>query len=145
VYRWVEHTGEVELRIDASSEEAVFADALAAFTELVGDDADDSDDGDGDDGDGDGLGSERREIELEGDDRDLLLVDWVNEFVYLADTGRFVPERISELELEHGRLRAIVRGHRGDPRPLVKAVSLHGLEYEHEREGRWRARLVLDV
>jgi SHS2 domain-containing protein len=131
VYRWVEHTGEVELRIDAASEEAVFADALAAFAELVG-------------GDG-GPDFERREVELEADDRGLLLADWLNELVYLADANQFVPERISELELERGRLRAIIRGHRGDPRPLVKAASLHGLEYGCEREGRWRARLVLDV
>jgi SHS2 domain-containing protein len=136
VYRWVEHTGEVELQIDAASEEAVFADALAAFAELVG----------GDGGDG-GPDSERREVELEADDRGLLLADWLNELVYLTDAGQFVPERISELELELacGRLRAIIRGHCGDPRPLVKAASLHRLEYVREREGRWRARLVLDV
>jgi SHS2 domain-containing protein len=88
---------------------------------------------------------ERREIELEGDDRGLLLADWLNELVHLVDAGQFVPERIGELELDRGRLRAIVRGHRGDPRPLVKAASLHGLEYVCEREGRWRAQRVLDV
>jgi SHS2 domain-containing protein len=131
VYRWVEHTGELELRVDAATEEAVFADALAAFAELVDDEH--------------GLDSERREIELEGDDRGLLLVDWLNELVYLADSDQFVPDRLSELQLEDGRLRASVRGSRGNPRPLVKAVSLHRLEYGHERGGGWRARLVLDV
>jgi SHS2 domain-containing protein len=131
VYRWVEHTAELELRIDAPTEEGLFADALAAFVELVDDEG--------------GPDSEERKIELEGDDRGLLLADWLNELVYLADVDRFVPGRLSELELDGGRLRATVRGRRGDPRPLVKAVSLHGLEYEHEGETGWRARLVLDV
>ena len=35
-YRWVEHTAEVEVEIEAESEEAVFADALQALGELVG-------------------------------------------------------------------------------------------------------------
>jgi SHS2 domain-containing protein len=131
VYHWVEHAGELELRIEARSEEAVFADALTAFAELVGDDG--------------GPESEQREIELEGDERDLLLVDSLNELVYLADAERFAPARLSRFELEGRRLRATVRGRRGDPRPLVKAVSLHDLEYEHDRDTGWRARLVLDV
>lgn len=131
VYRWVEHTGELELWIAASTETGVFADAFAAFVELVGDDGEPA--------------PERREIELEGDDRDLLLADWVNELVYLADADDFVPAVLSSLELGGARLHATVRGRRGHPRPLVKAVSLHGLEYGQARDAGWRARLVLDV
>lgn len=131
MYRWIEHTGELELLIEAPTEEAVFADALAAFAELIGDDG--------------GPDSERREVTLEEDDRDLLLADWLNELGYLADAEQFVPTHLSELELEGGSLRATVNGHRGEPRPLVKAVSLHGLEYRSGLDTGWRARLVLDV
>ena len=37
MYRWVEHTAELQLEIDAPEEEAVFADALAALAELLED------------------------------------------------------------------------------------------------------------
>jgi SHS2 domain-containing protein len=131
VYRWIEHTGELKLLIEASTERAIFAEALAAFAELVGDDG--------------GPDFEWREVELEGDERGVLLADWLNELVYLADAEQFVPAQLSGLELEDGRLRATVRGRRGEPRPLVKAVSLHGLEYERRPDASWRARLVLDV
>jgi SHS2 domain-containing protein len=131
VYRWVEHTGEVELQIDARTEQGVFADALAAFGELVGD--------------GDGGDTDRRDIELDAASRELMLADWLNELVYLADTDGFVPTRLGELELEGGGLRATVRGHGGDPTPLVKAACLHGLEYRPTPEGGWHARVVLDV
>jgi SHS2 domain-containing protein len=131
VYRWVEHTGELELRIEAPTEEAVFTDALAAFAELVGDPV--------------GPASERREVELADDDRGLLLAEWLNELVYLADAEGFVPERADALDLGSGRLRAAVIGRRGDPSPLVKAVTLHGLRFASEDGGPWRARLVLDV
>jgi SHS2 domain-containing protein len=130
VYRWVDHTAELELRIEAPTEEALFADALAAFAELAGD--------------GGGPSPERREIELEAGDRGLLLVDWLNELVYLADAHGFVPDSLVELELADGCLRATVRGRRGEPRPLVKAASLHGVEYTGDGT-RWQARLVLDV
>jgi SHS2 domain-containing protein len=133
VYTWVDHTGELQLRIEAPTEEAVFADALLAFAELVGD------------GDGGGQGPEHREIELEDDERALLLADWLNELIYLADRDRFVPSGLSELELGSSGLRAVVRGRRGDPRPLVKAASLHNLEYGPADGPGWRARLVLDV
>jgi SHS2 domain-containing protein len=130
VYRWAEHTGELVLRIEAPSEAAVFAEALAAFSELAGD--------------GEGPSSAEREIVLVGEDRELLLADWLNELVYLADAEGFVPERVTELGLEPGGLHGRVRGHNGEPAPLVKAASLHGLEYGR-MNGAWRARVVLDV
>src|SRR5918994_2065621 len=37
MYRWVEHTGELELHVEAESPTGVFSEALQAFAELVGD------------------------------------------------------------------------------------------------------------
>ena len=129
MYRWVEHTAELELEIAASSEAAVFAEALEALAELV---------------DGKNGSPVTREIELEADDRAMLLVEWLDELVYLSEVERFVPERISALELREGKLRATVEGHRGKPRHLVKAVTLHRLELGQDDDG-WHARVVLDV
>ncbi len=131
MYRWIEHTAELELSIEAPDEPAVFADAFAAFVELVRD--------------GDGPDGEQREIELHAGERDLLLVDWLEELVYLADAQGFVPGELVELALEDGRLRAVVRGHRGEPSALVKAVTRHRLAFEPDGREGWRARLVLDV
>jgi SHS2 domain-containing protein len=72
VYEWVEHTSELELEIEAATEGAVFLEALEAFAELVA--AEPSAD------------SERRELELRGDDRESLLVAWLDELVFLAET-----------------------------------------------------------
>ena len=136
VYRWIEHTGELELAIEAPAEPAVFADAFAAFVELVGDDG--------------GLAPnpkeiEQREIGLVGDERDALLAAWLDELVYLADSQQFVPDDVIDLQLAAGGLRATVRGHRGEPRGLVKGVTWHRLAFEPSESGGWRARVVLDV
>lgn len=130
MYRWVEHTGELELHVEAHSAADVFADALAAFAELVGD---------GSPGE-----PARREIELEAADQATLLTEWLGELVYLAETQGLVPERVTGFELAGARLRATVEGHVGQPPHLVKAVTYHGLELVREGEG-WRARVVLDV
>ncbi|HZT53524.1 MAG TPA: archease [Gaiellaceae bacterium] len=130
MYRWGEHVGELELELEAPTEPALFRDAFAAFCELAG-------------GDGETDG-EQRTIELEGGDRGGLLADWLDELVYLADAEQFVPERLVELRLDDGRLRAVVRGHRGAPSCLVKAVTRHRLAFE-PAPGGWWARVVLDV
>lgn len=129
-YRWVEHTAELELELEAATESAVFLEALDVFAELVAGDR--------------SVDSERREIELRGDDRASLLAAWLDELVFLAETESFVPERVTELELEDRGLRATVRGYIGEPRHLVKGVTLHRLEFAPHAEG-WRARVVLDV
>ena len=130
MYRWVEHTGELELHVEAQSPEGVFAEALAAFAELVGDGP---------------VGEPARyEIELEAADQATLLAEWLGELVYLAETQGLVPERVAGFDLEGTRLRATVEGRLGQPPHLVKAVTYHGLELVREGEG-WRARVVLDV
>jgi SHS2 domain-containing protein len=129
-YEWVEHTGELELRVTAASAEAVFADALAAMHELL------ASDGSGE--------SAEREVTASGPDRATLLAEWLNELLYLAESERFVPERIASMKLSEGELTATVEGRHGTPSPLVKAVTYHRLELR-ERDGKWTGQVVLDV
>jgi SHS2 domain-containing protein len=56
-----------------------------------------------------------------------LLAEWLDELVYLTDAQRFVPENLVELRIDGGLLHAVVRGRRGEPSALVKAVTRHGL------------------
>jgi SHS2 domain-containing protein len=130
VYRWIEHTGELELSIEAPTEAEVFVDGLGALAELLGEEG--------------GGGHARHEISLAAADRAVLLADWLEELVFLAETEDLVPERVERLELGDASLRAVVEGRRGGPPHLVKAVTHHGLEFRRAN-GRWRARAVLDV
>ena len=130
MFRWAEHTAELELQIEASSEAAVFEEALIAFAELLGD------------GGGDPM---TRELEVEAEESSMLLVEWLSELVYLSEAEQFVPAQIASLELANGRLRATLEGHRGEPRHLVKAVTLHRLALWQDEAAGWHARVVLDV
>ena len=129
MHRWVEHTAELELQIDAATEEGVFVEAAEALSELLGARAQG--------------GPARREVEATAPDRPALLAGWLNELVFLSEQG-FVPERVVALDLGNAGLRATVEGRAGEPRSLVKAVTYHRLRLEPEGV-RWRGRVVLDV
>jgi SHS2 domain-containing protein len=130
VYRWVEHTAELELHIDAPTAEKVFEEALAAYAELVADGTEEE--------------AVVHELWLTAPDRAALLARWLEELIYLAETEDFVPRKVLSLDVGSQELRARVEGLAGSPRPLVKAVTYHGLELSRRERG-WRARLVLDV
>ena len=136
MYRWLEHTAELGLLIEAASDEDVFREALVAFGELVG-----GGNGNGDAGKGEPLDVP---VALGAATVADLLVAWLEELVFLAETEELIPDEAHELRLEPGELRALVRGRRAAPRPIVKAVTYHGLEFAREG-GRSRAHVVFDV
>jgi SHS2 domain-containing protein len=134
MYEWRSHTAEIELAIRASTEEEVFADAVAAFAELVATDQRQVTD----------CYKEEREVVLEGADRASLLVEWLQEVIFLADTESFVAERAVDLHLEARSLAATLVGRRAPFDPIVKAATYHGLQFARHGD-MWHARVVLDV
>jgi SHS2 domain-containing protein len=130
MYRWVDHTAEVELEIDAAGEAEVFADALGALAELLGCGGD--------------RPTDARTLALSEPDRALLLAAWLEELTYLGESQGFVAVAIDELVLSPDGLHARVRGAIDEPPPLVKAVTLHRLLFEPGGSG-YVARVVLDV
>lgn len=128
-----EHTGEVQIRIEAPTLGELFAEAGRALMNVMG-------------------GASPRTVEgppttvtVHSIDRDALLVDWLNELVYLVETerklyGEIFVERISDRELT-----ATVRGADApELRTLVKAASFFGLAIA-ERASGYTATVVLDV
>lgn len=129
----MEHTGELEVEIEAPTERGVFEDGFEAMRELLG----------GEGGTGDAP-ARSREVSLAGTDRAALLAEWLAELAFIAESEGLVPERLAALELAEDGLRALVEGSAGTPPHLVKAATYHRLALER-REAGWRATVVLDV
>jgi SHS2 domain-containing protein len=129
-YRWGEHVGELELRLDAADEQGVFAAAVGAMGELLGDDG--------------GETQEWFELAAGGDDRATLLAAWIEELVFLAERDGVIPVTVRDIALEPDSVSARLGGYRGHPPHLVKAVTYHRLTFEPSENG-WSANLVLDV
>jgi|SRR5215211_1874643 len=134
MHQWVDHTAELELRIEAASERAVFDEALEALRELLSERTEPGASGP----------PASFEIAASAPDRATLLAEWLSELVYLVETEGFLSERAERLELIGDALDATVSGRRSNPSHLIKAVTYHRLAME-EQGGTWRATLVLDV
>lgn len=93
--------------------------------------------------------AEAREVSAFGEAPDLLLVNWLNELLYLHDVEGFGVHDVETPRLHGDRVHARVFGEPVDPARhprgiLVKAATLHGLEVVEGRAAA-RARVVLDV
>ena len=131
MYRWVEHTAEVELELRAGGERELLTDALRALAELLGDG-------------GDQERGERREVNVAAPDRAALLAAWLEELTFLAESEGFVATGAESMELGRDSLHAVVTGYIGNPPPLVKGITYHRLQFEPSESG-YVGRVVLDV
>ena len=130
MYRWVEHTSEIELLIEDESPEAVFAEAMVALGDVLGDARD-----------GEPV---THEIRIAAADQAALLAAWIDELVYLAETDGFIAQRLERFDLDDAELTAVVGGERSVPQSRIKAATYHKLEMR-QIDGAWHARVVLDV
>ena len=129
----LEHTAEVKLRVRAPSLGDLLAEAGRALGAAE-------------------LGRARaapdgpwRRVEVRSADRDALLVDWLNELIYLAETERWVPVEFEMEAVTPTALRARARGVRVAATPArVKAATFHGLRIAETPSG-LEADVILDV
>src|SRR3990172_5168482 len=93
---------------------------------------------------------EQRELALEDENLEALLVDWLLELLFLTETEGLVFRRFSVEELSDRRLRARVWGERFDPERhrshnvMVKAVTHYLLEIGRE-DGGYRVQVLFDI
>jgi SHS2 domain-containing protein len=130
-YRFLDHTAELILELDAPTREGVLAEATAAMGELLG-------------AEGETHAAMTRAIRVTAPDDAALLAAWIEELVFLAETEGLVPARAEGIVVEEGVATGLVRGARGTPPHLVKAVTYNELELRPQGEG-WVGRAVLDV
>ncbi len=91
---------------------------------------------------------DRREVVVEADDLEGLLVAWLNELLLLLNADGFLPVECTVRELTDQRLRAEVAGEPVDAarhrfRLDVKAATYHQLQIHKNDE--WQARVIFDV
>ena len=92
---------------------------------------------------------ESREVRAQGDTREALLVNWLNECLYVHDIEGFVVNRIEVLLFEATKVHALLWGEEVDPKrhrvgTIVKAATFHDLQIR-QTDGGWEIRVVLDI
>jgi SHS2 domain-containing protein len=131
-----EHTADIGLVARGATLEELFSNAAMGLVDLIVDPA--------------GLQEERSlHLSVTAQDRDALLVRWLNELLYVLDTTGFVPKRTRvTLEDETGMAADLwgeqVNRDRHVLRRMVKAATYHGLRIT-QTHGAWEARIILDL
>lgn len=132
-HRFLDHTSEITLHVGAPDWPGLLAQAGKGLAELLLQEAPAEPDGDW------------RLLEVSSHDRESLLVDWLNEIIYVAETGRWVPLEIEVPEASEAHLKARARGVTVEESPtLVKAATFHGLHVRDLVEG-LEAEVILDI
>jgi len=136
LYRIIDHTADMGFEVKGDSKEKVFETAARAFFEIMW------------------VTKDRREskpeiIEVTGSDIKELMVNFLEEFLYLYDAKGLICTDINVEKVSKTKLNAIAW-----LKPFVekqnreilgvKAVTYHQL-YIGEKNGRWTARIFLDI
>jgi SHS2 domain-containing protein len=146
-YEFLDHTADVAVELFADSREALFAEALRAFTDTVTDlDTVDPEEG--------------HDLEVEAESLEELLVEWLGELVYRFDVDGLLFSDVKGVAIEETGVgyrltgRALGEPYDEERHPLaveVKGVTYHGLAVEGPGEGDegdedgWRGQVVFDV
>ena len=131
----IDHTADIGIIAYGRDEKEVFATAAYAMFSLIAEL----------DGVDDAL---CREIEVTADDKEALLVAWLNELLYLFDVEHIIFSGFEVINLEEHRLRANAHGEKFDPlrhvlKTQVKAATYHMLKME--KGNGFRAQIIFDV
>ena len=132
-HEFLHHTSELVLRVRARSVAMLCAEAGRALGALFREEVDSAERGD------------RREFDLRALDGEALLVDWLNELIYVAETDRWIPTTCEARGESERHVRFRCEGARiAAPPTRVKAATHHGLRIEPVPGG-FQAEVILDV
>lgn len=131
-YELLEHTADLALRVYGRDLRELFANAaFAMFSQLA---------------DIEHIEAPiSRQVAVEGVDYESLLVNWLNELLYLHDTKREVYASFDIDELTPHRLKATVHGDKNQEiHTVIKGATYHDLAIAQTPEG-YEATIVFDV
>jgi SHS2 domain-containing protein len=128
-----EHVGEERLIVRGTTMGDVFLEAARGLTELYGRLEHPTED------------PRWRTIEVSAANRADLLVEWLNELIFLAESGHWVPTTFVVEAALPTRFRARARGVRVPGAPSqIKAATWHDLRFDCH-DGMFEAEVTLDV
>jgi len=132
----LDHTADIGLVVHGENLKALFENAGEAFFHLITD-----------------LRKVKRRIErkidIGGERLDRLMVDWLNELLYLHDIENLLFRGFKVESVGEDGLKAMAKGEAFQEgvhviKTEVKAVTYHQIEVRQEK-GRWRARVIIDL
>lgn len=134
-YEQIDISGDVGLRVWGGSMEELFMNAAEGMFNLITDTSVMKE-------------TEGKEITVEAGSAEDLLINWLNELVFLFDTYGFVGKTFSVVQ-DNNKLTAKISGGIFNPdvnesRLLIKAATYHRLSLKNNNSG-WEAVVIFDI
>jgi SHS2 domain-containing protein len=135
-FRFIDHTGDVGVVVFGRSLKELFKHAAESFFHILTELENIQE-------------IKSRKVSLQAYGLEELIVDWLNEFIYLFDTQSLLFRRFEIEKLNNCSLEATVWGEKYEEgrhpiKTLIKAVTFHQLQIEEEN-GNWKAQLIFDL
>jgi SHS2 domain-containing protein len=131
-FQEIEPTADWAFRAHGRDLAQLFANAARGMFELQG-------------STGSGETSVARAVAVSGADRETLLVNWLNELLYLQEAQHETYSRFEILEISDTHLEARVYGQPYRPEgKMIKAATFNDLMVRQSKNG-WEATIVVDV
>jgi len=137
-YEFLEHTADVKFRANGTSWDEMFSNAASALNETIR-------------GNIKILELEEKNFEVDGKDLEILLHNFLEEFVFLLDAKDFLVSRIKFIKVEiigdGGKISCVVVGDKAQNYKFtndVKAITFNEMIVKEEN-GRYFCKVVLDV
>ena len=135
-FEFIDHTGDIGIRVFGENREEIFQHAAEALFAVITD-----------------LDTieprETRDITVEADGWEALLVSWLSEFIYLLDTQQMLFRNFTILSLDENRIavRADGEPYNEDKHPIkttVKGATYHQLRIFRQGDV-WVGEVILDI
>lgn len=134
-FEFLEHTADIGIRAFGRTLEETFENAALAMFSLIADLSNVEE-------------KKPYRLEVEGEDRESLLVEWLNELIYFLETENVLLKRFKVEEIGETHLVATAYG---EPLDLekhavgvqIKATTYHMLKVSHNQY--WEAQVIFDV
>jgi SHS2 domain-containing protein len=132
----IEHTADIGIIVYGADIKQVFANAALGLFNLMAD--------------LDNLKEDiKREIEMSAEDVEVLLVEWLNELIYISEVEHIIFKRFEINELSNTKLKATCFGEkikRGQHRLKreIKAATYHMLRLDKE-DGSYKVQIIFDI
>ncbi len=131
----LEHTADVKIRVWGKTKEALFQEAVLAMMSILASCS--------------ALADQpklNRTVKVKASDSETLLVDFLNEVLYLTQTEKAVFDKIKISKLTDTEIIGELSGKKverfGED---IKAATYHNLDVHQNRDGVWEAIILFDV
>ena len=136
-YKLIDHTADFGIQVFGSDLTALFENAAHAMFDLIVDHHKAG-------------GTQRRQVDLKGDDWPDLMVNWLRELLYLWNGKGLIVKKADISSISEYNISAIVKIDPYDPtlheiKEEIKAVTYHQIVVRPKGDRGWESKIIFDV